>query len=237
MPYFQALMLVCSPAAFASKVYRNMAGRLFHDSGDVGTASNDYYFHRQPFTRRGWGQAIVAPTRKIGFMSMHCSNLIGIFLDRLHGHGKCTIAEAIQDAKAKGVLVSHSIGEEYDDDSYGQWFEMVVGMLDARGVVTADDCPILQTWRAGEYLPASGEYDLNIAEQAAQYAVQLAALHAVEWRLVNPSETCYELPTEFSGFAGWHGEQTFKASAERAQAKMQGDPALANGRWRRRGTR
>ena len=142
-------------------------------------------------------------------MSKHCGDLIGIFLDRLHGHGKCTIAEAIQDAKARGVPVSHSTGEEYDAGSYGQWFEMVVIMLDECGVITADDCPILQTWQAGEYLPDS-DYDPDSAEQAAQ----IAALHAVEWRLVDASKTCYELPTEWAGLAGWHYEQTFAAGAE-----------------------
>ena len=96
---------------------------------------------------------------------MHCSDLIRIFLGRLHGHGKCTIAEAIQDAQARGVLVSHSTGEEYDDGSYGQWFEMVVIMLDECGVITADDCPILQTWKAGEYLPDSEEYDPDSASK------------------------------------------------------------------------
>lgn len=142
-------------------------------------------------------------------MSMHCSNLIGIFLDRLHGHGKCTIAEAIQDAQARGVPVSHSTGEDYDDGSYGQWFEMVVIMLDECGVITAVDCPILQTWKAGEYLPNKEPFDFDSAEAIAQ----IAALHAVEWRLVDASKTCYELPTEWSGFAGWHYEQTFEASA------------------------
>jgi hypothetical protein len=137
--------------------------------------------------------------------NLHVGELFPIVFNRLHGTGRCTIAEAIGDAKSAGQPIPASEGIYIDDGTYKNGFEEVFGLLERQRIIcphvpTDEQRRVVELWnKHGSDLDKLAEALQTPPRDSKEREIQAEQLlHGVKWALVDKTRTAYDLPASLS---------------------------------------